>query len=202
MTDQVVTHPGRTEEPQCYNCGGMGHWAVACPEPTRETPAGLAAWRNASATRQGSGRAQHNDGRKSKGPIITKYGPPPPPTGYGAHYPPPPVYPPPHNSYTVMGNNHCHPLRQAMDTIRLPLTLLLLSLTLPSSHGPHIRDHRKNTAVIPTQDKTAINSSHLGQLTADHTRKVLEVAISVIINGHSRLTETLHRHRQSLALFM
>ncbi|KAM0669497.1 hypothetical protein ACQRIU_003059 [Beauveria bassiana] len=172
MTDQVVTHPGRTEEPQCYNCGGMGHWAVACPEPTRETPAGLAAWRNASATRQGSGRAQHNDGRKSKGPIITKYGPPPPPTGY------------------------------AMDTIRLPLTLLLLSLTLPSSHGPHIRDHRKNTAVIPTQDKTAINSSHLGQLTADHTRKVLEVAISVIINGHSRLTETLHRHRQSLALFM
>ncbi|KAM3459591.1 hypothetical protein MY4038_005897 [Beauveria bassiana] len=39
MTDQVVTHPGRTEEPQCYNCGGMGHWAVACPEPTRETPA-------------------------------------------------------------------------------------------------------------------------------------------------------------------
>ncbi|KAM3493755.1 hypothetical protein MY3957_003015 [Beauveria namnaoensis] len=146
MTDQVVTHPGRTEEPQCYNCGGMGHWAVACPEPTRETPA-----------------------------III---------------------------LQVMGNNHCHPLRQAMDTIRLPLTLLLLSLTLPSSHGPHIRDHRKNTAVIPTQDKTAINSSHLGQLTADHTRKVLEVAISVIINGHSRLTETLHRHRQSLALFM
>ncbi|KAM3467908.1 hypothetical protein MY5147_008469 [Beauveria neobassiana] len=108
MTDQVVTHPGRTEEPQCYNCGGMGHWAVACPEPTRETPA----------------------------------------------------------------------------------------------HGHRIRDHRKNTAVTPTQDKTAINSSHLGQLTADRTRKDLGVAISVIINGHSRLTETLHRHRQSLALFM
>ncbi|KAJ3477298.1 hypothetical protein NLG97_g8878 [Lecanicillium saksenae] len=101
MSDQVATHPGRPEEPQCYNCGGMGHWAVACPEPTRETPAGLAAWRNASAARQGNGRAQQNDGRKSKGPIITKYGPPPPPAGYGAHYPPPPGYPPQHPQYSA-----------------------------------------------------------------------------------------------------
>lgn len=101
MADQIAAESARPDEPQCYNCGGMGHWAVACPEPTRETPAGLAAWRNASATRQGSGRAQHNDGRRSKGPIITKYGPPPPPTGYGAHFPPPPGYPPPHSSYTA-----------------------------------------------------------------------------------------------------
>ncbi|KAJ4151611.1 hypothetical protein LMH87_012301 [Akanthomyces muscarius] len=85
MTHQVATQSSRPEEPQCYNCGGMGHWAVACPEPTRETPAGLAAWRTASATRPGSGRAQQSDGRKSKGPIITKYGPPPPPAGYDEH---------------------------------------------------------------------------------------------------------------------
>ncbi|PMB64620.1 hypothetical protein BM221_009460 [Beauveria bassiana] len=194
MTDQVVTHPGRTEEPQCYNCGGMGHWAVACPEPTRETPA----LKDPSSLNTALHHLQQvmvriirrlpyilhrtililclrrNRPRILHSIIILQ----------------------------VMGNNHYHPLRQAMDTIRLPLTLLLLSLTLPSSHGHRIRDHRKNTAVTPTQDKTAINSSHLGQLTADRTRKDLEVAISVIINGHSRLTETLHRHRQSLALFM
>ncbi|KAM3470999.1 hypothetical protein MY8738_009522 [Beauveria namnaoensis] len=166
MTDQVVTHPGRTEEPQCYNCGGMGHWAVMV-RIIRRLPYILHRTILILCLRRNHPRILHSI-------IILQ----------------------------VMGNNHCHPLRQAMDTIRLPLTLLLLSLTLPSSHGTHIRDHRKNTAVIPTQDKTAINSSHLGQLTADHTRKVLEVAISVIINGHSRLTETLHRHRQSLALFM
>ncbi|KAM3503866.1 hypothetical protein MY11210_008565 [Beauveria gryllotalpidicola] len=194
MTDQVVTQPGRAEEPQCYNCGGMGHWAVACPEPTRETPA----LKDPSSLNTALHHRQQVMVR-----IIRRL-------PYTLH----------HTILILslrrnllrilhsiiilqaMGNNHYHPLRQAMDTIRLPLTLLLLSLTLPSSHGHHIQDHRKNTAVIPTQVKTATSSSHLGQLIADHTRKDLEAAINVIINGHSRLTETLHRHRQSLALPM
>lgn len=39
MTESVPGRGGPTQEAQCYNCGSLGHWAVACPEPTRETPA-------------------------------------------------------------------------------------------------------------------------------------------------------------------
>ncbi|KAK0391381.1 hypothetical protein NLU13_0882 [Sarocladium strictum] len=91
-----------SEEPQCYNCGALGHWAVACPEPTRQTPAGLAAWRNASNSRPGTGNGGNRDRRgppkKHKGPIITKYGPPPGPHPQPT---PPPVtsYAPPNATY-------------------------------------------------------------------------------------------------------
>ncbi|EEU40178.1 uncharacterized protein NECHADRAFT_90818 [Fusarium vanettenii 77-13-4] len=65
--------PGQTrpDEARCYNCGTSGHWAIACPEPTRETPAGLAAWRNANTSGQGGHKEQHGGSKKSKGPIIT-----------------------------------------------------------------------------------------------------------------------------------
>ncbi|KFH45195.1 hypothetical protein ACRE_040030 [Hapsidospora chrysogenum ATCC 11550] len=39
MADTSGGYGLRPDEPQCYNCGTMGHWAVACPEPTRQTPA-------------------------------------------------------------------------------------------------------------------------------------------------------------------
>ncbi|KAF5016874.1 hypothetical protein F66182_11306 [Fusarium sp. NRRL 66182] len=92
------TAPGqpRPDEARCYNCGGSGHWAIACPEPTRETPAGLAAWRNANAPGQGGNRDHHGGPKKSKGPIITKYTPVPAVTRYGH----PPGYGPPQPSYS------------------------------------------------------------------------------------------------------
>ncbi|ENH69037.1 hypothetical protein FOC1_g10010211 [Fusarium oxysporum f. sp. cubense race 1] len=75
------TAPGqsRPDDARCYNCGDSGHWTVACPEPTRETPAGLAAWRNANAPGHGGNRDHHGGSKKSKGPIITKYAPAPVP---------------------------------------------------------------------------------------------------------------------------
>ncbi|KAL6886204.1 hypothetical protein HDV57DRAFT_380273 [Trichoderma longibrachiatum] len=79
------------EDSVCYNCGNRGHWIVACPEPIRQTPAGLAnAWRNAPAAGhagQGNNRHHANQKRPNRGPIITKYAPPPPPP------PPPPPQP-------------------------------------------------------------------------------------------------------------
>ncbi|KJZ79995.1 hypothetical protein HIM_00709 [Hirsutella minnesotensis 3608] len=96
MTESAYGRSGQTQEAQCYNCGSLGHWAVACPEPTRETPAGLAAWRNSYSTGQAPGRSTGHGSasKRSKGPIITKYTPPPPPPqlSYGSGMPP---YPPP-----------------------------------------------------------------------------------------------------------
>ncbi|PFH60730.1 hypothetical protein XA68_10486 [Ophiocordyceps unilateralis] len=88
-------HCGQAQEPRCYNCGSHGHWAVACPEPTRETPAGLAAWRSASAANQGHGKnhGYSSGSKRSKGPIITKYSPPSFASPMGP-YPPPPSLPP------------------------------------------------------------------------------------------------------------
>ncbi|KAL9477547.1 hypothetical protein ACSS6W_007388 [Trichoderma asperelloides] len=86
------------DDSSCYNCGARGHWAVACPEPTRKTPAGLAnAWRNSPNPPQSNVQhSQRGPKRSNKGPIITKYAPPPPPPplphssiGHGA-----PPYPP------------------------------------------------------------------------------------------------------------
>ncbi|KAH8173451.1 zinc knuckle domain-containing protein [Sarocladium implicatum] len=89
------------EQPQCYNCGAPGHWAVACPEPTRQTPAGLAAWRSSSHAHfngTGGNRDRRGAPKKHKGPIITKYGPPP-----GQQHPQPPPPPPGGNSYAPPG---------------------------------------------------------------------------------------------------
>ncbi|RDA95554.1 hypothetical protein CP533_1228 [Ophiocordyceps camponoti-saundersi (nom. inval.)] len=94
MTDSLRDR--QAQEPRCYNCGSHGHWAVACPEPTRKTPAGLAAWRSASAGNV-KNQSYNSGSKRSKGPIITKYSPPsfasnmgsypPPPTPPGAHPP-------------------------------------------------------------------------------------------------------------------
>ncbi|KAH7319841.1 hypothetical protein B0I35DRAFT_478148 [Stachybotrys elegans] len=89
--DQAPGHHNRSEEPHCYNCGASGHWVIACPEPTRATPAGLTAWRKSSkGNGHGQGREHHNGPKKSKGPIITKYAPPPPPVPSHSYYPTPP----------------------------------------------------------------------------------------------------------------
>ncbi|RDA89418.1 hypothetical protein CP532_6249, partial [Ophiocordyceps camponoti-leonardi (nom. inval.)] len=82
----------QAQEARCYNCGSYGHWAVACPEPTRKTPAGLAAWRSASAGNV-KNQSYNSGSKRSKGPIITKYSPPPFASNMGSYPPPPP--PPP-----------------------------------------------------------------------------------------------------------
>ncbi|KAL2256802.1 hypothetical protein VTK26DRAFT_1107 [Humicola hyalothermophila] len=91
------TAPGQEppqQEPLCYNCGAKGHWVIACPEPTREVPAGLQRWQSKGQDRGSSGRG--SGPQEQKGPIVTRYPPPsaqvPPVTHYGQ--PPPPPYPP------------------------------------------------------------------------------------------------------------
>ncbi|OHF00421.1 hypothetical protein CORC01_04171, partial [Colletotrichum orchidophilum] len=76
MADHAPGMGPATKEPSCINCGGVGHWAVACPEPVRAKPAG--------------------------NPIVTRYAPPPgqphaPP--YPGPLPSYPSYPPPPNGY-------------------------------------------------------------------------------------------------------
>ncbi|KAM0265128.1 hypothetical protein ACHAQJ_000281 [Trichoderma viride] len=103
MAEPAHGYTGPSDDSSCYNCGARGHWAVACPEPTRKTPAGLAnAWRNTPNAPQGNSQHQHrNSKRLNKGPIITKYAPPPPPPlplppsslGHGASSYPPPTGP-------------------------------------------------------------------------------------------------------------
>ncbi|RCI12925.1 hypothetical protein L249_0588 [Ophiocordyceps polyrhachis-furcata BCC 54312] len=109
MTDSLRGR--QAQEARCYNCGSHGHWAVACPEPTRKTPAGLAAWRNASA---GNVKNQsYNPGsRRSKGPIITKYSPPSFASNMGSSYPPPPPPPPP-GGHPPTGLHLAHPYTHA-----------------------------------------------------------------------------------------
>ncbi|KAI1856815.1 hypothetical protein JX265_011456 [Neoarthrinium moseri] len=59
------------EPPPCYNCGMRGHIFTACPEPTRDVPAGL----EASRARQQAGGSRGDDhpNKRHKGPIVTRY---------------------------------------------------------------------------------------------------------------------------------
>ncbi|RKU47152.1 hypothetical protein DL546_006603 [Coniochaeta pulveracea] len=90
--------PGQSsaqQDPACYNCGQKGHWLVACPEPTREVPAGLQRWQS-----QHQDHMQKRDktigGQDRKPAVVTRYPPlqnygPLPPSQYGASpYPPGP----------------------------------------------------------------------------------------------------------------
>ncbi|KAK8051599.1 hypothetical protein PG993_002984 [Apiospora rasikravindrae] len=94
--------PGRpaSSEPPCYNCGMRGHLFTACPEPTRELPAGLEASR---ARQHTSGSDRSDFDRRHKGPIVTRYSHPSSQSPAVAPYPLPPPpqqysYGPPHSS--------------------------------------------------------------------------------------------------------
>ncbi|KAL1848664.1 hypothetical protein VTK73DRAFT_10097 [Phialemonium thermophilum] len=65
------------KEAICYNCGESGHWVVACPEPTRDVPAGLERWQSQHPDQsQASERTRFSTDKK--GPVVTRYPPPPP----------------------------------------------------------------------------------------------------------------------------
>ncbi|KAJ9143913.1 hypothetical protein NKR19_g6704 [Coniochaeta hoffmannii] len=93
----MASAPGQSsaqQEPVCYNCGLKGHWVVACPEPTREVPAGLKRWQSQHHD-QAQRPERHNSGSDKKPPIVTRYGPPPPAyTPPAVQYGQPPPYPP------------------------------------------------------------------------------------------------------------
>ncbi|KAK0715498.1 hypothetical protein B0H67DRAFT_645241 [Lasiosphaeris hirsuta] len=80
-------------EPICYNCGTRGHWVVACPEPTRDKPAGFQRWQSQiqehSQSSERSGPPQDK-----KGPVVTRYPPPPGQAPAMSRYGPPPAPPP------------------------------------------------------------------------------------------------------------
>ncbi|KAK0620242.1 hypothetical protein B0T14DRAFT_586410 [Immersiella caudata] len=106
------TAPGQSSaqsEPVCYNCGASGHWMVACPEPTRDKPAGLERWQSQHQDHSASSD-RSSPSHEKKGPIVTRYplppGQAPPVQRYGPPHPfpsaggpplayPQPGYPPP-----------------------------------------------------------------------------------------------------------
>ncbi|KAH8912937.1 hypothetical protein BR93DRAFT_964071 [Coniochaeta sp. PMI_546] len=94
----MASAPGQSsaqQEPVCYNCGLKGHWVVACPEPTREVPAGLKRWQSQHHDRVQ--RPERNSaGPDKKPPVVTRYAPPPAYTPPASQYgqPPPLPYPP------------------------------------------------------------------------------------------------------------
>ncbi|KAK2058323.1 hypothetical protein LY76DRAFT_514446 [Colletotrichum caudatum] len=107
MADHAPGSGPATKEPSCINCGGVGHWAVACPEPVRAKPAGLPR-RNTSSSHEHGRGGDHQHGGRRPGAVVTKY--PAPPTGnpivtrYGPppgqlHAPPVPRPPQPYPSY-------------------------------------------------------------------------------------------------------
>ncbi|KAK3352714.1 hypothetical protein B0T25DRAFT_191048 [Lasiosphaeria hispida] len=80
-------------EPICYNCGTRGHWVVACPEPTRDKPAGFQRWQSQVQENSQSLERSGPSGDK-KGPIVTRYPPPPGQPPAISRYGPPPAPPP------------------------------------------------------------------------------------------------------------
>ncbi|KAK2008159.1 hypothetical protein LZ32DRAFT_662297 [Colletotrichum eremochloae] len=122
MADHAPGSGPATKEPSCINCGGVGHWAVACPEPVRAKPAGLPRRNTSNSHEHGRGGDHQHGGRRSGAvvtkypapptgnPIVTRYGPPPgqphvppvprPPQPYPSYPPPSPGYaPPPPGNY-------------------------------------------------------------------------------------------------------
>ncbi|KAK2022147.1 hypothetical protein LX32DRAFT_698897 [Colletotrichum zoysiae] len=92
MADHAPGSGPATKEPSCINCGGVGHWAVACPEPVRAKPAGLPR-RNTSSSHDHGRGSDHQHGGRRPGAVVTKY--PAPPTGNPivTRYGPPPGQP-------------------------------------------------------------------------------------------------------------
>ncbi|KAK1995294.1 hypothetical protein LX36DRAFT_171618 [Colletotrichum falcatum] len=114
MADHAPGSGPAKKEPSCINCGGVGHWAVACPEPVRAKPAGLPRRDTSNSHEHGRG-SDHQPGGRRPGAVVTKYPVPPtgspivtrygPPTGQ-PHAPPVPrppqsypSYPPPSIGY-------------------------------------------------------------------------------------------------------
>ncbi|KAK4144524.1 uncharacterized protein C8A04DRAFT_11368 [Dichotomopilus funicola] len=111
MESKAPGQSATAQEPSCYNCGIKGHWAFACPEPTRDVPVGLQQWQERKE--HGSHERRVSSSKEKKGPIVTHYHPPPsaqpthhvpygtpPPPSYPPGLPPPPPPGPPAHSYT------------------------------------------------------------------------------------------------------
>ncbi|KAK0636642.1 hypothetical protein B0T17DRAFT_86307 [Bombardia bombarda] len=91
--------PGQStaeQEPSCYNCGARGHWVPACPEPTRDVPAGLKLWHSQHQEHSQPSERNNSSSHDKKGPVVTRYPPPPGQATSITRYalPQPPPYPP------------------------------------------------------------------------------------------------------------
>ncbi|OAA69524.1 Zinc finger, CCHC-type [Cordyceps fumosorosea ARSEF 2679] len=235
MTDQIATQSSRPEEPQCYNCGGMGHWAVACPEPTPVLQLGempLRRDKGAAARSKMMAEGPKDPSSPSTALHLQQQA-----TVRIFHHLPDTLHRIiPTRRLRISLRINLHLLRLNLHILRLNLHILRntitfqamgnrrrlcpamgltinllttphLSLIMVSSHGHHTRDHllrtarhlrqRKTTAPIHTPAMTANSLFHLGQLTADHTRKDLGAARSVTTNARRSRTETRLRHLQS-----
>ncbi|KAK4032505.1 hypothetical protein C8A01DRAFT_50715 [Parachaetomium inaequale] len=113
MSSKAPGQAAPEQEAVCYNCGVKGHWAFACPEPTRDVPVGLQRWQQ---HKEHGSHERAGSSRDKKGPIVTHYPPPPPsqvtpPVPYG-HPPPhpfPPGVPPPPPPPTPPTQGYPHP---------------------------------------------------------------------------------------------
>ncbi|KAI5922529.1 hypothetical protein F4810DRAFT_255423 [Camillea tinctor] len=88
MEERAPGYEASRNEPPCYNCGMKGHLFTACPEPTRPVPAGLEASKQRQKSSNSPSNYGHGSGKKSKGPVITRYPVPPNPAQPMAHVDP------------------------------------------------------------------------------------------------------------------
>ncbi|KAI3395923.1 hypothetical protein diail_634 [Diaporthe ilicicola] len=100
MGDRPPGFEAPRAEGGCFNCGSQLHFAYACPEPTRKEPHGAEVFRQRQAAKSmQSHGGQGSPNNRSKGLVITRYGPPPsqypPPAPQNAWGPPGGPYPPP-----------------------------------------------------------------------------------------------------------